>query len=136
MKKVLWNGAVIGFLAMNITLGIRSLTLEDARLGWGMFSYQTNYTVKYAWINEDGSVREQPARDLRGRTHKYLGDDKSHRTRYGRGGIRGWMQSYCRHMYETHKPSDAVAFRALVTYRINKGRVQQLTVRYPQEQDS
>lgn len=128
------NAIVIAFVTMLASLGIRSLILEDARLGWGMFGYQTNYTVSYEWILRDGSTRKQPGRDLAGRTLKYLDDTLPHRTRYGRGAIRGWMRSYLEYMHEHYLPPDAVGIRAVVSYRINKlGDRRELVVQVPEE---
>ena len=122
----------LAFVALQVTLGIRSFALEDARLGWGMFSYQTNYTVAYEWVLRDGSTRAQPALDLAGRSLKYCGDTYAHRTRYGRGGIRSWMRSYTGYVFEKYRPDDAVAFRAVVDYRINKrGGARRLVVQHP-----
>jgi hypothetical protein len=130
--KSSWSLLVVAFLALQVTLAARSLLLEDARLGWGMFSYQTNYSVAYEWVLADGGARPQPAVDLAGRALKYVGDDAVHRTRYGLGGIRSWMRSYSRHMYDRYRPADALAFRAVVDYRINKrGASRRLTVEYP-----
>lgn len=131
-SRCLGNTVVVAFLALQLTLCVRSLALEDARLGWGMFGYQTDYTVSYEWILADGTSRRQPARDLAGRTLKYCGDTASHRTRYGRGAIRGWLDSYVQYLYAQRLPEDAVGVRAVVTYRLNKqGDRQQLVVVHP-----
>lgn len=134
--KLFLSLLVLGFIALNSVLAVRSWLLEDARLGWGMFSYQTNYSVSYEWVLRDGSVRPQPALDVAGRALKYVGDDAVHRTRYGLGGIRSWLDSYARYMHEEHRPLDAVAFRAVVDYVINKrGAHRRMVVQYPEEED-
>jgi len=131
------NAVVVAFLGLLVGLGIRSLVLEDARLGWGMFAYQTNYSVSYEWVLADGTTRKQAARDLAGRTLKYLDDKVAHRTRYGRGAIRCWMRSYLDYLCATYLPADAVGARAVVTYRINKeGDWQELVVRAPEVESS
>jgi len=128
----LLNAAVLAFVGLQVVLGVRSLALHDSRLGWGMFSYQTNYTVAYDWLMPDGSTRPQPALDVEGRALKYVGDDAAHRTRYGLGGIRAWMRSYARYMYAKYRPSDAAVFRAVVDYQINKhGARRSFVVQYP-----
>jgi hypothetical protein len=133
-RKILGNAIVIAFLAMQLFFGFRSLVLEDARLGWGMFGYQVNYTVSYEWVLRDGTTRKQPGRDLAGRTLKYLDDTRPHRTRYGRGAIRGWTRSYLEYLYEKYLPEDAVGVRAVVAYRINKlGDKRELVVQVPEE---
>jgi len=132
LARPLGNAVVLGFLALQLGLGLRSLLLEDARLGWGMFCYQTNYTVAYEWVLADGTTLPFPARDLGGRSLKYLADDYAHRTRYGRGAIRGWMESYLGYLLARYRPGAAVGARAVVTYRINKlGEWRTLVVQVP-----
>jgi len=127
------NALILGFVGMQVALGIRTLALEDTRLGWGMFAYQTNYAVSYEWVLADGTTRKQPALGLAGRTIKYCGDQFIHRTRYGRGAIRCWMRSYLHYLCEQHLPADAVAARAVVSYRINKqGNWEELVVQVPE----
>ena len=93
-------------------------------------------SVAYEWVLRDGSTRPQRALDLEGRSLKYVGDDAVHRTRYGRGGIRSWLDSYVRYMHERYRPPDAVAFRAVVDYLINKrGASRRLIVHYPPQED-
>ena len=55
------------FVALQVTLGVRSCVREDARLGWGMFSYQTNYSVAYEWVLRDGSTLTIPDTAPQGR---------------------------------------------------------------------
>ncbi len=127
-----WNLVLVGFLAMLVSLGIRTLVFEDARLGWGMFSYQMNYQTRYEWVMEDGTTRAESGLDLRGKTKGYLGETRPHRTRYGVGAMKTWLHSYVRHMYRQRRPAGAVAFRAVVDYTINYGQPRQLVVEHPQ----
>ena len=55
---------VFAFLAIIVSLGIRTLAFQDARLGWGMFSYQMNYQMSYAWALSDGTTRPESGLDL------------------------------------------------------------------------
>jgi hypothetical protein len=125
----------IALIALNVALGVRTLAVQDARLGWGMFSNQMNYQTGYEWVLADGSTRPEAGLDLRGKTKGYLGETRSHRTRYGVGAMRTWLHAYVRHMYRNRRPPDAVAFRATVDYQINFGEDRQLVVTYPPDVD-
>ena len=131
MTRVLRQAAVIGFLGVFVTLGVRTLVAQDARLGWGMFTYQINYQLSYEWVLEDGTTRPQQAIDLDGKVRSYIGDSRSRRTRYGRGALRSWLRCYCRHMHRERRPADAIAFRAVASYTVNHGEPQEMIVEYP-----
>ena len=122
---------VFALLAIIVSLGIRTLAFQDARLGWGMFSYQMNYQMSYAWALSDGTTRPESGLDLDGKVKGYLGETKRHRTRYGVGAMKTWLHVYVRHMHRQRRPPDAVAFRATVDYTINYGPPRQLVVEYP-----
>jgi len=103
-QTLLVNLFIVGFLILNIGLGIRSLITDDSRFGWGMYSSQSQYRVKYAWIFADGSKKEyQPGPELKGRTRLKLKPGQ-HSTNYASGTMKAWISAYTRYMFENKAP--------------------------------
>jgi len=132
MKSVLRQLAVVAFLGLFAFLGADTLAKEDARLGWGMFAYQIRYQLRYEWLLADGSTRPQRPMDLAGKVKGYLDSGVKQRTRYGKGALQRWLESYARHMYDTRRPKGAVAFRAIADYAINEGEPLCMVVQHPE----
>lgn len=83
------NAAVAGFLVLLVSLTARSLILDDAPFGWGMFSRDVEYSIVYS----RGGAPFTPD-DLRGRALAISGAPMH--TRDGVGAVRRWVRGYLR----------------------------------------
>ncbi len=133
MKRAARTFLVLSYLGILIGLGIRSLVLDDARFGWGMFSSQANYRVEYYWIDEEGHrTPHRTGEELRRGEPEQVASRVPHLTRYGIGAVRGWVQSYLRFLYDQKRPEGMRQICAEMEYRINlSGANQTLTLTYP-----
>ncbi len=110
---------VILYLVAMMALGCRSLVLKDAQFGWGMFSRQINYTVRYRWVIDDGSpIKYWTGHELR-RENRGVNDFERHQTRYGIGAVRRWIRRYLQFVYETHNFDGVVAIQAELRFQVN-----------------
>ncbi len=118
-----WNIPIILLIGILVPLGVRSVVTDDNRYGWGTFSKQVAFRVKYYWINENGEeTRYKPGKELSGKVRKKL--KKSGSTRYSDGALKSWINNYARFMYMNNKPRDEIkSFRAEVFYKINSRSV-------------
>lgn len=114
------NAVVVLFVASLVALGVRSQLTEDTRFGWAMFSHQTDFIVRYEWVDASGEPRtvDGTADDLPGR-QSIISGDAYHSTRYGVGAVRRWVTTYLDHLYHERRPPDAVSVRARIAYRID-----------------
>jgi hypothetical protein len=103
-----------------LLLGVRSLATDDVRFGWGMFREAVVLDADYAWVLRDGTLRPHwPGSELRGPARMLDGrPDRLHT--YGRGAMRAWVAGYARWRARHDPPPDAVAFRAVVDWRVNR----------------
>jgi len=126
---------VIGFLGGVVGLGVRSIVTGDGRYGWGMFAHQAAYDVGYQWVLRDGgAVRYRPGPELRGAARRISGE-RRRRTCYSIAAVQAWIDGYAKHMAASHAPRDAVAFRAVMTYQINRdGQVKRAVLEHPTRQ--
>ena len=123
---------VVLFLAALAGLGLRTIVLDDARFGWGMFSKQLDHRTKYYWVLDDGTRVATPlGRELAYPASK-INDRWRHISRYSLGAVRTWVDGYLRYQFEHHRPADAQAIEAEVRYQVNRtGPVRTLALRYP-----
>lgn len=132
------NFLVLAFLVFLIGLGLRSLILQDARGGWGMFGHFIQYKVKYEWVLMDGETLPfHTAGRLAKKASKYVGDDKRHKTVYNIYHMRSAVRAYVKYLYETVRPGNAVAMRAHLSFAVDelkfeKARLRKETHVYPE----
>jgi len=113
------QAVVVLYLVVMVALGCRTLVLKDAQFGWGMFSRQINYTVRYEWVIDDSrTLRYRSGDELRRKNH-YVKGRGGHRTRYEIGAVRRWIRSYLRFVYESRRFDGVVAIRAKLKYQVN-----------------
>ena len=111
---------VIAVMSVMLFLSGRTLLLDDAQYGWGMFSKQINYTLRYEWVMANGkTIRYKPGKEVR-KKNRYIAERmKTKRTRYGTGAVARWVNRYLEFVYENKKQSGAIAIRAILKYQIN-----------------
>lgn len=116
-----WNIPIVLMIGILMFLGFRSIITDDNRYGWGTFSKQVTYVVKYYWVDEDGTqFRYFPGNELRGEAKKKL--LYKYNTRYSLGAVRSWTTNYAEYMYKNRNQRRFNSFRAEVFYEINKSR--------------
>lgn len=107
-----------------MALGLRTLSLGDARFGWGMFSHNVMYTVHYEWMLAGGDTRAYvPGDELRGRATRLSVRATApwvpRNMLYGEETLRTWVASYLRYLYAHVRPDDAVAVQARIRMAVN-----------------
>jgi len=121
---MLLSAAIVVFFAGHLALSLRGAILQDDRFAWRMFHNVGFSQVKYVWVKADGTTRTfRPKKEsMVARAHLYLmprGRSTWKPTYYSEGTTRVMVENYARHMGETQRPEWAVAFRAILTMRIN-----------------
>ena len=123
-----WNIPIVLLLAILIPLGIRSVITDDNRYGWGTFSKQTVFDIRYYLVYKDGTrSRYKPGTELRGRS-KMLRNKGS--TRYSTGSVKSLVKSYVRYMYKINQSHDILRAEAVIRYRENVSRKRKLDKEY------
>ncbi len=114
-----WNIPIILLIGLLVPLGIRSIVTDDNRFGWGTFSKQTTFNIKYYWITEnEKKLRYKPGKELSGRVRRKIARRGS--TRYSSGALESWVNNYTRFIYlNMPHGEDIKSFRAEVRYKIN-----------------
>ena len=110
---------VVVYILLLFGLGVRSLVEDDTRFGWGMFSYELQYSISYSWIDAYGNeVSYSPGDELRARTKRKLSSGR-HRTRYGLGAVRTWANGYASYMFDNKNDGAYSAFKVTLLHRKN-----------------
>lgn len=116
--KWYWNIALVLLIVILCSLGIRSIITDDNRYGWGTYSKQVNYVIKYYYIKSDGTKFQYvPGNELigDGNNIRYLGN-----TRYSLGYIKNTVHNYLEYLYGKSKNSEISYYEADIYYVINK----------------
>lgn len=114
-----WNIPIILMIGILVPLGVRSVITDDNRYGWGTFSKQVVYKIKYYWIWENGDkIIHRPGKELSGRVrNKFKGNGI---TRYSSGALLSWVNNYTRYIYiQRGFEPYTKSFRAEILYKMN-----------------
>lgn len=116
----LWHLVPAVFVGGLLFLGVRSLVVDDARFGWGMFKEYIFVDVDYAWVMRDGTLRPHwPGAEARGLAYRVDGQPgRIHG--YGRGGMHRWIGGYLSWRARRDPPPGAVALRAVAEWKVNR----------------
>lgn len=115
-----WHALPVVFVGALLVLGARSLVLDDARFGWGMFRQILVVDVDYAWVLEDGTLRPHwPGAELKGPARR-LDGRPGHLYGYGRRAMRDWVTGYVRWRARRDPPPGAVALRGVAAWTVNR----------------
>ena len=134
--RIFLNAVIILFVLAVVTLGIRSLLVNDSRYGWGMFASQTDYMVSYIIHYKDRTDTYHTGAELRGLARIKLSPGRRSLTRYGIGTLRSWLGNYTCYIYKNNKTEGVLFAEARVIYTINgKDEIRSERIRCPQNSD-
>ena len=118
------QAVVVIFLLVTGGLCVRSLIVDDARFGWGMFGSNVAYTVHYEWVLDGGRrVSYRPGDELRATAVRLaLREPAPWLPRsmfYGTGTLHAWIRSYQQWLLANKRPPGAVAIEARIRTTVN-----------------
>ena len=136
-----WNIPIVLLLAILIPLGIRSVITDDNRYGWGTFSKQTVFNIRYYLVYKDGSKKRfNPGLELRGNSKKLRSGGH---TRYSTGAVKSWVKSYVRYIYKVNQSHEILRAEAVIHYKENVSRrarikkgYRTIFIQYPDQEGS
>jgi hypothetical protein len=124
-----WTVLILAWLCFYVFLGVRTLALDDARYGWGMFSKQIDYWIDFYWITESGeSIPMKVRSDFKGEARNFIDGGRHVRTRYGSGMIRHAVTSYLDYRLDrADRPAGSAGAGARIEYSVNHSEEFQTT---------